>query len=54
MTCGLSLSESAGSRSLDRLGGPWSDAGWVVSVEGNERAAYAPVTASAQFFRLVK
>jgi hypothetical protein len=36
------------------LTGAWSDAGLIVSVEGNERAAYAPVVASAQFFRLVK
>jgi hypothetical protein len=36
------------------LSGPWSDAGLIVAVEGNERAAYAPVAASAQFFRLVK
>jgi hypothetical protein len=36
------------------LGGPWSDAGLVVGVEGSERAAYVPVTAGAQFFRLVK
>jgi hypothetical protein len=36
------------------LTGPWSDAGLVVTVEGNERAAYAPVAAGAQFFRLVK
>jgi hypothetical protein len=34
--------------------GAWSDAGLVVTVEGIERAAYAPVTARAQFFRLVK
>jgi hypothetical protein len=34
--------------------GAWSDAGLTVAVEGNERAAYAPVAASAQFFRLVK
>jgi hypothetical protein len=36
------------------LTGAWSDAGLVVTVEGNERAAYAPVAAGAQFFRLVK
>jgi hypothetical protein len=36
------------------LSGPWSDADLIVAVEGNERAAYAPVAASAQFFRLVK
>jgi hypothetical protein len=34
--------------------GAWSDAGLTVAVEGNERAAYAPVAASARFFRLVK
>ena len=34
--------------------GAWSDAGLTVAVEGNERAAYAPVAPSAQFFRLVK
>ncbi|MCX6927712.1 MAG: LamG domain-containing protein [Verrucomicrobia bacterium] len=34
--------------------GPWSDAGLTVAVEGNERAAYAPVASSARFFRLVK
>jgi hypothetical protein len=36
------------------LTGAWSDAALTVAVEGNERAAYAPVAASAQFFRLVK
>jgi hypothetical protein len=34
--------------------GAWSDAGLTVAVEGNERAAYAPVAPSARFFRLVK
>ena len=34
--------------------GAWSDAGLAVTVEGSERAAYAPVAARAQFFRLVK
>ena len=36
------------------LTGAWSDAGLTVTVEGNERAVYAPTTAGAQFFRLVK
>jgi hypothetical protein len=36
------------------LSGAWSDAGLTVTVEGNERAVYAPTTAGAQFFRLVK
>jgi hypothetical protein len=36
------------------LSGAWSDAGVTVTVEGNERAVYAPTTAGAQFFRLVK
>jgi Concanavalin A-like lectin/glucanases superfamily len=39
---------------LANLGGTWSDAGLTVTVEGNERAAYAPVVGSVQFFRLVK
>jgi hypothetical protein len=34
--------------------GAWSDAGLAVTTEGIERAAYAPVAARAQFFRLVK
>jgi hypothetical protein len=34
--------------------GAWSDAGLTVTVEGTERAAYAPVAARAQFFRLVR
>jgi hypothetical protein len=36
------------------LTGVWSDAGLTVTVEGNDRVAYAPVSARAQFFRLVK
>jgi hypothetical protein len=47
-TYGYALQTSAS------LAGSWSDAGLPVGVEGNERVAYAPVSASAQFFRLVK
>jgi hypothetical protein len=34
--------------------GAWTNAALTVAVEGTERAAYAPVAASAQFFRLAK
>jgi len=45
---GYKLQQSASLR------GGWTDSGLPVAVEGNERAAYAPATGSAQFFRLVK
>ena len=45
---GFSLQKSPGV-----LGG-WSDAGLSVVVEGNENAAYAPISETAQYFRLVK
>jgi hypothetical protein len=32
----------------------WSDSGLTVTVEGSENAAYATLTGTAQFFRLVK
>jgi hypothetical protein len=47
-TYGYSLQKSAS------LISGWSDAGLTVTVEGNERVAYASVSARAQFFRLVQ
>jgi hypothetical protein len=40
-------------KSSDVRGG-WTDAGLSVAVEGNENAAYSPISESAQVFRRVR